>query len=41
MEVDAAYFQREQRHFFPGKEKFVDFLLHCNKNVLQARFPSL
>ena len=41
MEVDVAYFQRGKQHFFPGMEKFVDFLLHCNKNVLQAHFPSL
>jgi hypothetical protein len=41
MEVNTAYFQRGNRGFPPEIEKCVDFLLHCNKKVLQARFPSL
>jgi hypothetical protein len=34
-------FQRRNRCFHPEIKKFVDFLLHCNKKALQARFPSL
>jgi hypothetical protein len=41
IEVKTAYFQRGNRGFPPEIEKCVDFLLHCNKKVLQAQFPSL